>query len=225
MPHQALRTAAKTHQCKLPLLSLITARKRSLGQGNVFTGVCLSTGGLASQHASLVTWPRGVSASRGVGQTPLQENMGYAQRAGRTHPTWMRSCLLSIQGVRSNGDALALRDQIFLISWSISGILTKYRVAGPPSPLKGIQDRARWLFYQIIYQSIQKETEVLFFKYSVHVYMSSILCEDQESSKLLSHENDTNRSKWNVQDTLSLHNISNKIHLSKTKMISLVLVA
>ena len=167
----------------------------------------------------------GGSASRGVGQTPLQENMGYGQRVGRTHPTGMHSCLIFIQWVRNNEDALALRGQIFLISWSISGILTKYRVAGPPPLLKGIQDEARWLFYQIIYQSIQKETEALFFKYSVHVYMSSILCEDQESSKLLSHENDSNRSKWNVQDTLSLHNLSNKIHLSKTKMISLVLVA
>ena len=27
-------------------LIIITARKRSLGQGNVFTGVCLSTGGV-----------------------------------------------------------------------------------------------------------------------------------------------------------------------------------
>ena len=34
---------------------IITARGRSLGQGNVFTGVCLSTGGLASQHAPQVT--------------------------------------------------------------------------------------------------------------------------------------------------------------------------
>ena len=36
---------------------LITARKRSLGQGSVFTGVYLSMGGgrLVSQHASQVT--------------------------------------------------------------------------------------------------------------------------------------------------------------------------
>ena len=32
----------------------------SLGQGNVFAGVCLSTGGLTSQHVSQVTWPRGL---------------------------------------------------------------------------------------------------------------------------------------------------------------------
>ena len=36
---------------------IITAHKRSLGQSNVFTDVCLSTGGegLVSQHASPVT--------------------------------------------------------------------------------------------------------------------------------------------------------------------------
>ena len=31
--------------------SIFTARKRSLGQGNMFTGVCLSTGEVLSQHA------------------------------------------------------------------------------------------------------------------------------------------------------------------------------
>ena len=31
--------------------NVFTARKRSLGQGNMFTGVCLSTGGVLSQHA------------------------------------------------------------------------------------------------------------------------------------------------------------------------------
>ena len=38
------------------IIKLITARKRSLGQGKAFTGVCLSMGGwVASQHASQVT--------------------------------------------------------------------------------------------------------------------------------------------------------------------------
>ena len=36
---------------------LITARKRSLGQGNMFTGVCLSTGGCLLPGGA---WPRGV---------------------------------------------------------------------------------------------------------------------------------------------------------------------
>ena len=49
---------------------LVTARKQSLGQGKVFTGVChsfsLQSGWrLASQHTSQVTLP-GDSASRGV---------------------------------------------------------------------------------------------------------------------------------------------------------------
>ena len=30
------------------MVQLITARKRSLGKGNIFTGVCLSTGGSMS---------------------------------------------------------------------------------------------------------------------------------------------------------------------------------
>ena len=34
-------------------LTLVTARKRSLGQGNNFTGVCLSTGGSLSRGMSL----------------------------------------------------------------------------------------------------------------------------------------------------------------------------
>ena len=41
---------------------IFTARKRSLGQGNMFTGVCLSTGGclvwgVSGQGSA---WPRGV---------------------------------------------------------------------------------------------------------------------------------------------------------------------
>ena len=48
---------------------IITARKRSMGQGNVLN-LCVSLftagGGLASQYASQVMWPRG-SASQGSG--------------------------------------------------------------------------------------------------------------------------------------------------------------
>ena len=46
---------------------VITVRKRSLGQGNVFTPVCHSVhmGGSLSYHASQVTWQEG-SLSRGV---------------------------------------------------------------------------------------------------------------------------------------------------------------
>ena len=63
-----------------------TARKRSLGQGNVFTPVCHSVhGGRAGLHPGgrvSAFWGVGV----GVGHTPL---MGYGQRAGGTHPTGM----------------------------------------------------------------------------------------------------------------------------------------
>ena len=50
------------------LQRFITAHKRSLGQGNIFTSMghsfCPQVGGLASQYASQITW-LGVSASRG----------------------------------------------------------------------------------------------------------------------------------------------------------------
>ena len=89
---------------------LITARKRSLGQGNMFTGVCLSTGGGVSA-------PRGVHGpggcvcyqgdvcSRGVCSRGcmvpggcllrggLVETSWMATAAGGTHPTGMHSCL------------------------------------------------------------------------------------------------------------------------------------
>ena len=60
--------------------SLITARKRSLGQGNVFTPVCLFTGGSASREC---LHPRG-SASRGLHQgvldrPPFSDTMEYCQ--------------------------------------------------------------------------------------------------------------------------------------------------
>ena len=58
------------HHCKFLMCEIFTARKRSLGQRNVFTPVCDSVhggGGFLSQHASQVTWPGGeVSLSRGV---------------------------------------------------------------------------------------------------------------------------------------------------------------
>ena len=65
-------------------LFLVTARKRSLGQGNIFTGVWLSMG-VASKHASQVTWPEGFCIQgiclqevciQGVGR-PLPRNMVY----------------------------------------------------------------------------------------------------------------------------------------------------
>ena len=68
---------------RLTLQGLIsTARKRSLGQGNMFTGVCLSTGGGG-----------GVPG----GDTPRDGSTAV----GGTHPTGMHSCydirLLTLQ--------------------------------------------------------------------------------------------------------------------------------
>ena len=66
---------------------LITAHKRSLGQGNMFTGVCLSTG-VSSRGG--VPGPRGGACCRGVpgGDPPT------ATAAGGTHPTGMHSCFV-----------------------------------------------------------------------------------------------------------------------------------
>ena len=68
-------------------LWIITVRKRSLGQGNIFTSVCHS-----------FSPQRGWSASGvcivGVGQTPPSDTTGYGQRAGGMHPTGMHSCFI-----------------------------------------------------------------------------------------------------------------------------------
>ena len=58
------------------LTILITARKRSLGQGNVFTPVSFCSRG----------------GGGGGWQTPLSDTTGYGQQAGGTHPTGMHSC-------------------------------------------------------------------------------------------------------------------------------------
>ena len=91
--------------CKHRLI--VTARKWRLGQGNVFTGVCLSTEGgwLHSMHHRSHDQGGG-SASRGVGlhgglrpggwANPLPrdtwDTTGYGQQAGGTHPTGINSC-------------------------------------------------------------------------------------------------------------------------------------
>ena len=100
---------------------IFTARKLSLGQGNVFAGVFLSTwGGGVGFPACITDYMTTGSASKGVciweGSTsmgvypptvgsaygglgrPLKtqdtwDTMGYGQQAGSTHPTGMHSCL------------------------------------------------------------------------------------------------------------------------------------
>ena len=64
----------------IPHLQIITARKGSLGQGNIFTGMCLSTRGGACSD--------GGACSRGC----LVETPRTATAVGSTHPTGMHSC-------------------------------------------------------------------------------------------------------------------------------------
>ena len=82
-------------------------RKRSCGQGNVFTGVCLSTGGRvsASVHAGMPDPPGWRTPPDGDPpgmETPLppgwrtpppgKQTAIYGQRAAGTHPPGMHSC-------------------------------------------------------------------------------------------------------------------------------------
>ena len=77
-------------------------QQRSLGQGNMFTGVCLSTGGclLRGVPAHGVPAPWGVPAPGGVGSCSgggcLVETPQTATAAGGTYPTGMHSCIENI---------------------------------------------------------------------------------------------------------------------------------
>ena len=68
----------------LVVTEIVTARKRSLGQDNVFAPVCHCSQaiGVASQHAS-------------------QDTVEYGEQASSIHPTGMHSCLtlISIRSV------------------------------------------------------------------------------------------------------------------------------
>ena len=85
--------------------NIITARKRSLGQGTVFTPVCLFMGGLYDVTSCLTAWshvPRrggggGLSLSRGSlcldDLSPGGDRDPPVQwRAGGAHPTGILSC-------------------------------------------------------------------------------------------------------------------------------------
>ena len=95
---------------------IFTARKRSLGQGNIFRSVCeeFSPQGGVGVYLSacwITPSPRdqappppepgtptpGTRHTPGLG-TPRAENAGrYDQRAGDTHPTGMQSCRVYLQ--------------------------------------------------------------------------------------------------------------------------------
>ena len=113
-----LRIFCHVYEARNDSLSLITARKRSLGQGNMFTGVCLSTrlvpgpGGAWSQRGACsegCLLLRGVAGSWGLPALGGACSRGYLLRevgfrgvpggdplmvtgAGSTHPTGMHSC-------------------------------------------------------------------------------------------------------------------------------------
>ena len=89
---------------------IFTARKRSLGQGNAFTGICHSfcpegggftacitghmTGGSASRRGTLGRPPGPAYRGRGNPAPPeTWDTTGYGQQAGGTHPTGMHSRL------------------------------------------------------------------------------------------------------------------------------------
>ena len=63
---------------------IITARKRSFGQDNIITGVCLSNGGVSVLG--------GLPESHPLDRTPP---LPVLQRAGGKHPTGMHSCLVN----------------------------------------------------------------------------------------------------------------------------------
>ena len=88
-------------------INLITARKRSLGQGNVFTPVCQFTRGenwLPSMHhrseADIPPPDRHPSGGRHPpGRHPLDRHPPadrLTTEAGGTHPTGMHSCFPNI---------------------------------------------------------------------------------------------------------------------------------
>ena len=61
---------------------VFTARKRSLGQGNMFTGVCLSTGGVLSQYALQQVSSGGGGVSRPTPKGKVEGDLVQAHSQG-----------------------------------------------------------------------------------------------------------------------------------------------
>ena len=78
---------------------IFTSRKRSLGQGNVFTSMCHSVHRGGGRPGGLGRLPRSRSPrSRPPRQTlPGCRPPGIHQQAGGTHPTGMHSCCTQFQ--------------------------------------------------------------------------------------------------------------------------------
>ena len=68
---------------------IFTAHKRSFGQGNIFTGVCLSNGGVAN-----TPYPDTPPGQTPPGRPPWADipPKETTTEAGGTHPTGMHSC-------------------------------------------------------------------------------------------------------------------------------------
>ena len=80
----------------------ITARKRSLGQGNIFTSVCHSfcpAGGIpvCNGQGGVCQHAMGVSASGSRGWGYQADTPQTTTEAGGTHPTGMHSCIFLFQ--------------------------------------------------------------------------------------------------------------------------------
>ena len=81
----------------------IIARKRRLGQGNIFTSVCytLSSGRggdwLPIMHHR--SHDHGGLLPGGLGRPPESDTMGYGQQAGSMHPTGMHSCCIIFESL------------------------------------------------------------------------------------------------------------------------------
>ena len=107
-----------THKCSnfqvFGVYRIFTARKRSLGQGNIFRSVSriLSTGGSLPQCMLGYPWEETLPPQRR--HPPNAEHAGrYGQRAGGTHPTGMQSC--SIFNQTSSGSNLTSLKIIFCV--------------------------------------------------------------------------------------------------------------
>ena len=88
-------------------ISIITAGKQSLGQGNVFTPVCHSVhGGLGFayhrshdegvciQEGFVSRWSASVKRGGGGWADPPSDTMRYGKSAGGMHPTGMHFCFI-----------------------------------------------------------------------------------------------------------------------------------
>ena len=73
---------------------IITVRKRSLGQGNVFNRCSSAHGGRGVCIQGVCIQGRSASRGSGWADPPPLDTIWYGQRVGSTHPTGMHCCLI-----------------------------------------------------------------------------------------------------------------------------------